>query len=604
MCTCGATVISRYVGEDRPSYSVRRGTGWERLGLIWLALAAAQAIGAAGDKPPADDFVLVQRVIDTRYDQTIEANLDYLAQLASPAERAHVVKPNETMQAIANTLFGINPTNAHAQYQLLVSHVGERNNLTDFNDIKAGQTLILPDLAPLQNKITAAENPFYRQPRVSPSPQLAAVQAGDAFDFDRNAFTVLPAVTAVQRAAAPLLSQWRWVPRAQALAETSQSGKSSVRSALLSVTLAGDSTPASTTDIDGDVTYLRTLLAAKTPVHNSVVYVLDDSWGDQAAFAASRDYFVHAATTICKKFSLGAPQWNAGLLSNKAHTDFPFDQDNRNSHARQVEAAVQPLAQLTSNVQVVYLPLFVEQKWSKEFLHEILRIAFTALGKAEGLEDGHDPRKDILDAAQQNADDVISRLPSKVVGSVARTDQAVIASLLLFAQLQARATGSPFFVSLSWTAPHYEFPFGPDPNSLGMPVAAVGNDIGYDVFSNKVLLALRAREYPGDVIAVMNAHSDGRVDCSSQWVAPANESVYGFVYGGFLSDGTCGTSFSTPRVAWILALRESFNPLVVDPDRQTDWIIQYRKTLLQFQNPNAHGFRRYLLSPRQVFGSL
>lgn len=576
-----------------------RATG---LVMFALGLVPVRIVTASTEAPSQDDFVLIQRVIDTRYDLNSKASSDYLAQLSSSLQRTYVVKPNDTFQGIATQLFHIGPKAAEKQYSLLADRVAQLNGISDLNNLSAGKTLIVPDLAPKHPNTGPTLKFLNIAPRVSASPSLTMIQSGHAFNFDANAFTQLPSIS--PSATTPIVSQWRWVPRATAIAEQAQGNAGTVRAARLSVTLADAAQAAENDDAAPDVSFLRTLLVRKKPTHASVVYVLDDSWGDQKAFAAARDYFVTAAQDIRKAFALGPAEWNSGLASAKAQTDFPFDQDNRASHARQVSIALQPFSQITSSVQVVYVPLFVEQKWSSEFLHEVLRTAFTAWGKGAGLEDGLAPEKALLDAARKNADDVTSRLPSKVVNSVAQTDQAVILSLLLFAQLHARATGVPFFVSLSWTAPQYQFAFGPDPNSLGMPLAAVGNTIGYDVFSNKVLLSMRAREYPGDVLAVMNAHTDGRVDCSSQWVAPSSESVYGLTYSGFLPDGTCGTSFSTPRVAWWLALREGFNPLVLSAAAQSGWLIQYRHSLLQLQNPQAPGFRRYLLVPSRLFSGI
>jgi hypothetical protein len=72
------------------------------------------------------------------------------------------------------------------------------------------------------------------------------------------------------------------------------------------------------------------------------------------------------------------------------------------------------------------------------------------------------------------------------------------------------------------------------------------------------------------------------------------------MYDGFLNDQDRGTSFSTPRVAWILAFRESMRPLVLDDPTRQGWFADYRKFILGLQNSQASGELRYWFSPQAV----
>ena len=57
-------------------------------------------------------------------------------------------------------------------------------------------------------------------------------------------------------------------------------------------------------------------------------------------------------------------------------------------------------------------------------------------------------------------------------------------------------------------------------NPLGVVLAAAGND-DVDIYKSQILLASRAKEFPGDVIVVGNAHPNGnRGGCSAYWNPP------------------------------------------------------------------------------------
>jgi len=573
--------------------------------LLRAAILATALLPAARFARAApEEMVLVQRVIDTRYEQATQS---YQSLLKSTLRRMHTVAPNETMQSITNSLYSIGPKSGPKSYQALQDSIVAWNNLKSPDNLRVGQRLLLPDLAPKKSFEELPGNPLYSQPKVSASPSLADVSSGKAFNYSYGAFTSLPEVTDVYRKAASFVIQWRWIPASQAemeLAATAADAPTlSIQSGRVTVQFADMPHAAGMEEIATDVAFVKSLLARKQPLHETVVYVLDDSWPTQTAFTAARDFFLTAEKTVSQRFALGGAEWPQTMLSATAQTNFPFTSRGVTAHAAQVDQSLTPLTSLTDKVKIVYVPLFSEQTWSKEFLHELLRLAFTARGKGDGLESGAEPAPDVITTARKLADQIAGNLPSTLVDDVAHTDHSVIASVLLFAQLYARATGVPFFVSMSWTVPKYRFAIGPEPDTFGVPLAAVGNNVGFDVMRNKVLLAMRAREYPGDVVAIMNAHFDGTVACSSKWVVPMNEIVYGFVYDGFPANGGCGTSFSTPRVAWLLALRQGFD-LTVTETNQANWFINYRKFLLQLQDSAATGFQRYWLSPKRLFDAI
>jgi hypothetical protein len=575
---------------------------------VILVIAQAVAGSILADNVTSGQYVLVRRVIDTRYNKTARADAQFDALLSSSIERTYVVKPEDKIQTIFSKLFGIGPKDTPDQYQKLEQHVVKRNGLVRADKIAAGQHLVLPDLAPMQYKEQNPLNPFYKQPRVSMGPALGDVKSGRAYSFDKTAFTTMPEITDNGRKASTNVVQWRWVPLSIAKQEVANSTQ-----VLEIFPMSGEILihfedherwPRALEEIQPDVDYLKRLLARRQPKHQVVLFVLDDSWPDQNTFLESRDFFVDAGNQIRKYFHLGPPEWDANLRKPKIETSFTCDQGGkgRGCHAWRVGASLNPFTGISNKVKVVYLPLFLEQKWSRELWHELLLLWNTALDKSSSLEIKEDPQKDIIDSARARADALIQLYPKVATQDVARTDRSAVICLLNFAHLYARSTGCPCFISMSWTVPKYSFPFGPDPDPMAVSVAAVGNDDTVEIMENKVLLAYRAKEFPGDVLAVMNVHPNGEMEknCSSSW--KADEEVYGFAYSGFLPD-ECGTSFSTPRVAWLLALRQAYNE-PVSTEKECDWFCDYRKYLLSLQDKAKVGPLRYWLSPAKLFEGL
>lgn len=543
--------------------------------MFWCAAAAAQ-----------EPLVLVERVVDARYGETAQANKDFDQALKSPLVIARTIKKNDNLQSITSQVYGIGPTADAKRYAALEARIKDLNRLTDVNKLVEGAVLLLPDIPPKQYKEGSRYNPYYGQPRISAGPARADVRSGKGFDFASGATKVLGVISDLKRKAAPLVRQWRWVP-----ASTVKNDKS-VRVVAQPITInfsAGQGNQFAE-EIAQDVQAVQSCASGNAGVHESVVFVLDDSWPDNTEFQASLDFFKRADALIRKKFYLGNVIWPPSLAAGPVSTSFPFGTDGHRSHARVIKASLESFTALNSKVRVVYLPLFVEEKWAPEVLREIVLVTMIARGKHDSLETDIDTLPDIVQDAQNKTDEIMKHLPQQTTDQPTATDQAIISATLKFAQLYAQATGAPFFLNASWTVKMYQIEFGPDPDLFGVVLAAAGNDVNSDIYKNPVLLASRANDFPGDVIVVGNAHPNGNRDgCSAFWTPPDGVPVYGLMYDGFLNPQDRGTSFSTPRVAWILAFRESMHPLVLDDQTRHGWFSEYRKFILGLQNPQASG---------------
>lgn len=566
--------------------------------ILWLSSMFYCAADAA-----QESLVLVERMVDTRYGETTHANADFDSALQSPLVIARTIEKDESLQSITSKVYGIGPKADAKRYAALEARIKDLNKLVDANKLVAGAELLLPDIPPKQYKLGSGNNPYYGQPRISAGPRRTDVLSGKGFNFDLGATKFLGAISDLKRKAAPLVRQLRWV--SASIVKNDPSIR--VLSQPITIDFSASQGNQFAQEIAQDVQNVRGYASANAGVHESVVFVLDDSWPDNAEFQTSLEFFKRADTIIRQTYHLGDAKWPSTLAATSVSTSFPFDTDSRRSHARLIKTSLEPFTTLNSKVRVVYLPLFVEQKWAPEVLREIILVTMIARGKDADLANNLsvDTMTDIVQQAEKTTDDIMKQLPEVTTGQLVATDQAIIAALLKFCQLYAQATGAPFFLNTSWTVKRYEIEFGPDPDLFGVVMAAAGNSTDADVYKNPVLLASRAREYPGDVIVVGNAHPNGDRDgCSAFWTPPDGVPFYGLMYNGFLSAQDCGSSFSTPRIAWILAFRESMRPLVSDDTTKQGWFAEYRKFILGLQNAKATRELRYWFSPQAALQGL
>jgi len=541
-------------------------------------------------------LVLVQRTIDTRYTDD-DANFQKV--LDTTLTRTYKIKRGDSLQGIVSEHFSVGPTATKNIYEGIASKIQALNNIAPDDLLAAGKEIRLPDIPPMQWKRPVPGNPNYGVPRIqfpqSQTEKAAGVAAAKLTDLGRKA--------------TGLVTKWVWLTPEQAKAEAKLSGENTSIADYYwtqPITLKFAEGPAAEKpgSVQDDAKFLASLVKRKNPKQDIIVFILDDSWPSQAAFESSRAFLVAALDQISTANHLPAPAWPAEIRSGSAKTDFPLQTPGRHSHAALIESALAPFTSLTSKVHVVYLPLFTEQKWSTEIWQELADIAMLAKNMHGSLGQMKPP-DDLVQESRKTAVDLIKVVPNKAVDDVGSAQQAPLTVLNRIAQLYANSTGTPYFISMSWTVEKYILEFGPDADTLGLLLAAAGND-GKDVIANAIYMAYRAKAFPGDVLAVMNTDGFGDVHCGSSSLPVSGAGpFYGLAYDGAIGGITpaCATSFSTPRVAWLLALRQAYNAPIVSADR-ANWFALYRSTLLNLQSAPQASSRRYLLSVAKLFDGL
>lgn len=575
------------------------------LAALMLGLPGTWAIALAQEES-SQGLVLVQRTVNTKYEP---GSPDFSALLKSTLTQPYVVKKNDNLQKILSERFAMGPTATPELYEPMAERIKSLNNLSNRDAIREGFTLALPDIPPVQWKKRSPDNPNYGVPRVQGGPEYAAVLSGQRSGlYQENEWRQ---IFDKGRKAEPLVNQWRWLTVEQARAEAqamgaNDAGLNSYWAQPLTLKFAQPSPaipPGPTATVASDLQYLSALIKRRPPQQDVVVYVLDDAWPSDAGFESSRAFLVGALAAIRKAYFIPDGGLPPALNNGTAGTDFPAVMPPGPLHSARIASSLADFNKLTPRVKVVYLPLFTQQKWAKELWQELTYTALvaTALHSKLGIAE---PGPGILSRARSDAIQLVGQIPSKVVNSLGPAQQTPITVLQKFAQLYAVTTGVPYFLSMSWTVEKREIDFGPDPDSLGVSLAATGND-GKEVIGDAVYLAYRAKAVPGDVLAVMNTDGSGKELCgSSKLPLSGPHPFYGLAYDGTFDSGLqCGSSFSTPRVAWLLALRQSYNAPVSKPS-WPDWYASFRTSILSLQSATQTTSRRYWLPVNKLFDGL
>ena len=326
--------------------------------------------------------------------------------------------------------------------------------------------------------------------------------------------------------------------------------------------------------------------------NRSLVVVLDDAWPDQAAFVRSRDFITQKVAWLSSRdqLNLGLP---CGDMQASSHPSTTFPSEY--FHARDISESLSPLVAVDSKrVNVIYIPITRSPSGADKLLELIVQFDMTSklLAASRPSVPLVDPCSMLNKSQRLAARTKVKQLPAEFTGRSAKTDAGILQSVLTFLQVYSERTETPVFITTSWTAPSLTYSI--DFSSVGkvIVVAATGNKSGLDVNHFKIDFSRRAQDQ-SNILAVMNMRRDGTLDPTSSLVGmqrPQHQFAVGF--DGYLRPGVSGTSFSTPRVAWLLAAREVTKPAA---EQQSTWAVDLKDFLRSIRPKNAAGAAQFRL---------
>lgn len=533
---------------------------------IALLASAFSSVGDCQSQPPSssdEPRVVIWRALRNDFhDKGITPG--FVAEVVEKAPPAILkVGQGQTLSGKLKDTFNISAKWTPEIYQRMLSRVAELNGLEDINKLPAGAELLVP-------QIPAAGKKYLSQPLGWTGQKVTT-----ALSWNESAVGGLQESKAAPPAAAPQVEvQYFTVPKSQLsqylLSEYGAQGASGP--------IKVDLSQGHASSISGHVlgASASTLVKAKLAGANGpnpVLVIMDDSVPDSSEYATSKAFVISLSKTVRDAYFLGdspyieevKAQPNA-LVAESPNSLYP----NLKSHASLIKQSLVEFTELDSakTVSIVYLPLGATQIGVAPLLKEIvylgqlLKIVRPKLPVATTASQvQRDQAKAVTDAiVASNPAAFTSGFLMPLDGSElsVTTDSLLLESLGIAMSYYADAAKRPYLLSFSWTAPKFAFPTYFEAATYGMKFAAAGNrkapPAGADFLQLELEYASRAAT-SDDFVVVMN--STGTSGCPSNIFNDDGLRVATVAFPGNVTEKFCGTSFSTPRVAWLVAAREA-----------------------------------------------
>jgi hypothetical protein len=351
----------------------------------------------------------------------------------------------------------------------------------------------------------------------------------------------------------------------------------------------------------------------------ATVFILDAGWPDETAYRTSLAELRRLVDQARDFYDLDAVHWEAPMTTEE------FSKTEPPQHCVYIQRALKEFTDLDRDhaVKVIYVPLSRRQK-SDQILIELLTVYSLrdklandnhltpdrkitlsnqakawATGRLSGL---HTNAPDMPDAPQ-------SEETKDSYQQTWETDSSIVTAVWYLADLDSyRHTDRPvYFLNESWTVLPDKIHFASPDRSYGIVVAAVGNAANVVVNRGKGQIEFARLATPANnVLAALDAKQDSDdPDCDSSMLAEADlNRTMAAGFDGNVTDGNkteagvCGSSFSAPRIAWILALSETIRTKYQEKD---DWANSVQQKLLEARGKGStHQWQKLYLHPTNV----
>lgn len=539
--------------------------------------------------------------VNSRYDDSPESLRQIAAILRLPQVEVINVAANQTLSSIIVNRYRFGESDFPQSYALLAQRIVELNGLHNTDQVHPGQ-LKVPILPPRAEQL-ANVRPHAGLRRyvskalsfiVNPDIVERAVAAPRTRPSEAVSVISIPVTNSELPATRSALANLTW--------ET-LSSKMTVEFASYTPP-AGASIHATLTQRDS--AFLHSVLARK-PSRNATVFILDDGWPDPVSYSQSIDELQRLSDIARDHYD--QPHVN---LRTSPFVALPSPRP----HSSYIRDALKEFtdADVSRIVKVVYIPLSQEQN-STGVMRELLWLHYIGVTARNSF-----ITDKILAAADKFVSDTLKDIQSTYDDRKIYTDDALLEAVWSVANLAAKVSSGRdvFFINESWTVKQ-ETMQGPHTGvSAGLVVAATGNAQGKEVNSDigGVDFARQCTSTKS-VVAAMNVLPGRGIVCHSSIVKAdliADTFVAGFdgeVYPGpdeakclsNIDNCVCGTSFSAPRIAWLLALYEA---LRTTPEDYSEWNVRLEKKLLglrpsdKIESDVAITWRGLYLSPTDL----
>jgi len=505
------------------------------------------------DLPPPTVYVRVP-VPDALYADDPASLADFEKLLSRARVREVEKAPAESInQVIAREYqFGISKT--PRAYKLVEDAVRQ------LNKDKSADKLLIPDIAPRAWEDFNPKNPANRIPKIAAwEPAQAVVIDGETVFHGRPRI-----IEEGRRASQSMVIEYP-VPEAQARewkADPTFVGE------ILNFPLRARLADADTTT--GSAYRVLTEPQAKSvsdtlakAKRDAYLVIADSGWPGNDEYKYSVELFTRAINVVrADRLNLTDPI-SLGLPAN-------LSAEPQNKHSVAIRDALRELEALDTadRIKVIYMPLTREQG-AAPLLEALIATAYLVdlrIARPSIIKPGQTEIDQAAKFAKAVVDQVPSVWPEKQ--RQVRTDKAVLQSAMRVLNwfAEEKATDVSFFLNESWTVKHDEYYVAFPAPMRGAVLAATGNDneqVHVDLweFSQRCIGNT-------DTIAIMNYDANGPICKTGLIDAAGVDDALAVGFDGRVSAASCdggGTSISTPRVGWLLAVGEAvrvkrFNP--------------------------------------------
>lgn len=346
----------------------------------------------------------------------------------------------------------------------------------------------------------------------------------------------------------------------------------------IKITATSSDCSATTTNIlsQNEKQTIETVLAAPKSNIEHYLIILDTGWPtyDQQLSSMRNIRRIFDTARVSLRISENAiprfdPELKAALYKPPTH-----------NHACMIYNSLREFTSLdkSERLKIVYLPLRPGQPMAADYFRELIEI--TQLMESLGADaSSRTPKPEEIDNARAFASSALKDLialntPWLAGDDVVRIYEPLVRGLVAVLDRYAKPDPSTtpakpnvdarFIISLSWNFTKFVYPPSLPSSRNYLVFAAAGNDNTDFVAANRLF----ASEAAGGnkVVAVMNSdEKSGRITCNSAFFVKLwdddNSSTNIASFPGRLGDAgtTCpgpggGTSFSTPRLAWLSAI--------------------------------------------------
>jgi hypothetical protein len=360
---------------------------------------------------------------------------------------------------------------------------------------------------------------------------------------------------------------------------------------------------------------------------DATVFILDTGWPDETQYNTSLTELRRLIDFENKWYGLDPVTWERP----RKFTD--LSSDNPPKHCVEIMQALQEFTDLDREVasqkhrdpkvKVVYVPLSRKQK-SDQILMELLKLSWV---RQEAINDHPltgDRLRKLSDGATAYANVVLKNLDPNGIDEpdfpksekekdsyqqTWKTDSAIVTAVWYLADWASYTNSERpvYFLNESWTVLPDTIHLLSPAKSYGIVVAAVGEDYGVQINDGKNDKEFARLAAPANnVLAALDAkQTSDESDCDSNSVVEdklSNTMAASFdgsvIEGKIVDGGVCGTSFSAPRIAWILALSEAIR---ANEKLKEDWADSIQQKLLRARRQDAtHQWQKLYLHPGSI----